>query len=451
MKIKGKRFLVVGLGETGFDSALVLKKFGADVRVTEIKNSPSIDDKKKILEGYGIVVETGRHSVDFVKWADSIVPGPGVPLNAEPIVRAKENNKRIISEIEIAYQLSPSKKIIAITGTNGKTTTVSFIDLVFEKAKIPHITCGNIGNSFIGELEKINRDTWIIIEVSSFQLEYIEKFRAHIGVLLNIAQDHLDYYSSFSQYIEAKRKLFASSHRDDWAITNYENTPCRQIAERLECNKIFFSSKRKIDGIFLSDGFVFFKQKKLFSINQFQESRLTGIHNLENIMAAAAITEICGISNNFLSMAISDFTPHRHRLEKVAAINGITFIDDSKATNVDAVCRALESFSETGNIILILGGKDKGISFQPLVPFLKGRVKMILLIGEAAKRIADELSNTEIEMRETKNFEQLVRIALAQGKPGDVVLLSPGCSSFDMFTSYSERGDVFQTAVKNLL
>ncbi|MCM8789051.1 MAG: UDP-N-acetylmuramoyl-L-alanine--D-glutamate ligase, partial [Candidatus Omnitrophica bacterium] len=361
------------------------------------------------------------------------------------------NNKKILSEIEIAYRLSPSKKIIAITGTNGKTTAVSFADLLFEKAKIPHITCGNIGNSFIGEMEKVDEDTWIILEVSSFQLEYIEDFHACVGVILNIAQDHLDYYSSFSQYVEAKRKLFTNSRQNDWAIMNYENISCRYIAEGLKCNKLFFSSKRKVDSVFLSDGIVFFKEKKLFSIDDFEKSRLTGIHNLENIMAVAGVAEIFGISEDFLSGALADYVPHNHRLENVAVINGITFIDDSKATNVDAVCRALESFPENNNIILILGGKDKGISFQSLISFLTGRVKMIFCIGEASGRIADELAEAKIEIREAKNLDQIVKIALAEGKPGDIVLLSPGCSSFDMFTSYAERGDVFKTAVKNLL
>ncbi|MCM8815146.1 MAG: UDP-N-acetylmuramoyl-L-alanine--D-glutamate ligase, partial [Candidatus Omnitrophica bacterium] len=275
--------------------------------------------------------------------------------------------------------------------------------------------------------------------------------RAYIGVILNIAEDHLDYYPGLFQYVEAKRKLFANSLEDDWAIMNYEDAWCNRIAGDLKCNRIFFSSRRNIDGIFLSGGFVFFRQKKLFSIDQFEKSRLKGIHNLENIMAAAGVMEVVGISEKFLSMALADFVPCCHRLETVATVKGITFIDDSKATNVDAVCRALESFPERNNIILILGGKDKGISFKPIALFLKNRVKMIFLIGEASKRIASELAGTKIEMREMKNFEQVVKIALEEGKPGDIVLLSPGCSSFDMFTSYAERGDVFKTAVKNLL
>lgn len=449
--IKETRFLVVGLGETGFDTAIVLKEYGADVRVTEIKDSPEIEEKKKKLKEEGIFVETGKHSIEMVEWAEVVIPSPGVPLDAKPVIWAKEKNKKVLSEIEIAYQISPSKKIIAITGTNGKTTTVAFTGLVFEKAKVPHIVCGNIGNSFIGEIKKITKDCWIILEVSSFQLEYIEKFKPYIGVILNIADDHLDYYDSFLDYFEAKKKLFLNSSENDYALLNYENEWCKKISEGLSCNKMFFSSKNKIDGIFVAGEIVYCRDKKLFSLEAFRKSRLRGIHNLENVMASSGIAYIAGIDSRFISKALLDFVPHKHRMEKIATINGIEFIDDSKATNVDAVCRALESFPEKNNIILILGGKDKSISFEPLKDFLKGRVKLIFLIGEASERIKKELDSTGIEMRQAKNFEEIVKGAIQEGKSSDIVLLSPGCSSFDMFKSYAERGDVFKTAVKNLL
>jgi len=449
--IRGKNFLIIGLGETGYDAAITLFQRGANVRVTEIRDTPVIKEKKEKLFSKGVIVETGKHSIDFVKWADIVVPSPGVALDAQPILWAKEKKIKILSEIEIAYQMSPSKKIIAITGTNGKTTTVSFTDLVFTMAQIPHVACGNIGNSFIGEIDKIQQDTWIILEVSSFQLEYIEEFRPFIGAILNITDDHLDYYKDFSQYVEAKKKIFINSNCENWAILNYENIWCRKIGESKDCKKIFFSSKGKIDGIYLENGFVSFKGKKIFPIDEFEKSHLKGSHNLENVMAVVGISQILGISESFISQALLEFTPAPHRLEKVAEINGITFIDDSKATNVDAVCRALESFQMKNNIILILGGKDKGISFAPLKDFLPGRVKKILVIGEATSRIENELKDVGISMERIKNFEDAVRISLSTGKPGDILLLSPGCSSFDMFTSYAERGDVFKSSVKNLL
>lgn len=450
-KISGTKLLIVGLGETGFDAAVFLRKRGADVKVTEIRENSVILEKKKKLEDFGIFVETGKHSVELVNWADIVIPSPGVPLDALPVVWAKEKDIKILSEIEVAYRLSPSKKIISITGTNGKTTTVSFTDMVFKKAGVPHITCGNIGNSFIGELDKIDDNTWIILEVSSFQLEYIEDFRASVGVILNIADDHLDYYSNFQQYVEAKEKLFFNSTYDDFAVLNFENIWCKKIGDRLKCQKIFFSSKNRIDGIYIKDGFVSCDNRRIFSIEEFERSKLIGIHNLENLMAVAGIVDAVKLPMEAISSALTDFVPHKHRLEKVATINGITFIDDSKATNVDAVCRALESFTEHNNIFLILGGKDKGISFKPLKSFLYGRVKMIFLIGEASGRIRKELSSSGIEMIETKTFDSIVKLAVSKGKSGDIVLLSPGCSSFDMFSSYAERGDVFKAAVKNLL
>ncbi|MCM8759607.1 MAG: UDP-N-acetylmuramoyl-L-alanine--D-glutamate ligase, partial [Candidatus Omnitrophica bacterium] len=294
-------------------------------------------------------------------------------------------------------------------------------------------------------------DTWIILEVSSFQLEYIKNFRAVVGVILNIADDHLDYYSNLNQYVKAKEKLFLNSADNDFAILNFENIWCKKIGEKLRCQKIFFSGKNVIDGICVKDNFVSLGTKKFFSIEEFQKSRLIGIHNLENLMAVTGIIEAINIPTDSISKALVDFVPHSHRLEKIATINGITFIDDSKATNVDAVCRALESFPRSNNIFLILGGKDKGISFEPLKSLLPGRVKTIFLIGEASERIKKELDSVNLEMIEAENFDSIVKIAISTGKPGDMVLLSPGCSSFDMFSSYAERGDVFKTAVKSLL
>ncbi len=450
-KIKGKNILVVGLGETGFDSAVVLFKNGANVRVTERDNNSAIEEKKKKLLSMGIPVEVGGHSIEFFKSVDIVIPSPGVPLNAKPLIWAKSNNIKILSEIEIAYRLSPSKNIIAITGTNGKTTTVSFADAVFEKAGIPHISCGNIGNSFIGEIDSINQDTWVILEVSSFQLEYIEDFKPVIGVILNIADDHLDYYDNFFQYVEAKRKLFKNLGVNDFAVLNYDNMFCREIGDSLNCRKIFFSSKNRINGVFISEGSIIYNQKEIFSIDDFNKSNLLGIHNLENVMAVSAIAEICGINPDIIKKTLIDFRPHAHRMENIGTINGITFIDDSKATNVDAVYRALECFPEKNNIFLILGGKDKGISFEPLNTLIKGRVKMVFLMGESKHRIKGELAPLGIQMVEVKNFDEAVRISIASGKPGDIVLLSPGCSSFDMFKNYAERGDVFKNTVKNLL
>ncbi len=450
-QIKGKNVLVVGLGETGFDSAIFLMNNGANVRVTELNSSPSIEEKKEKLLSMGIPVETGRHSIEFFDGAELVVPSPGVPLNAEPVLWARKKNIKIVSEIEVAYWFSRSKKIVAITGTNGKTTTVSFADLVFSKAGISHITCGNIGNSFIGEIDSINQDIWIILEVSSFQLEYIENFKPAIGVILNIADDHLDYYDNFSQYIEAKKNLFVNSGADDFAVLNYDNIFCREIGSSLKCRKVFFSSRNTINGINIFNGDVVYEGKKIFSIEDFQKSRLSGIHNLENVMAVTAIAGICGISPDIIRKALGDFRPHPHRMEHVAVINGITFIDDSKATNVDAVYRALESFPEKNNIFLILGGKDKRISFEPLSKLIKGRVKMIFLVGEASRRIKKELMSSGVQMMDVRNFDEMVKICIESGSPGDIVLLSPGCSSFDMFKNYAERGDVFKVAVKNLL
>ena len=450
-RIKGKNVLIVGLGETGFDAAVSFFKKGANVRVTELNNTPDIEEKKQKLLSLGIKVEIGGHSIEFFDKTELVVPSPGIPLDAVPILWAKSKNIKIISEIEIAYHLSPSKKIIAITGTNGKTTAVSFTHSVFQESGISHITCGNIGNSFIGEIDSINENTWIILEISSFQLEYIENFTPFIGVILNIADDHLDYYKNFSQYVAAKRKLFINSGPEDFAILNYDNIFCKEIGNLLRCNRVFFSSKQTTHGVYICGEDVVYNEKKLFSLADFRKSKLSGICNLENVMAVSAITQICGISPDVIQKVLAYFRPLPHRMEHIAVINGITFINDSKATNVDAVYRAVEGLPERNNIFLILGGKDKKISFEPLNTIIKGRVKMIFLMGEAKDRIKKELAPSGIPMLEVKNFDEVIKLSVSLGSPGDIVLLSPGCSSFDMFKNYQERGDVFKAAVKNLL
>jgi UDP-N-acetylmuramoylalanine--D-glutamate ligase len=453
MKLKNKKITVIGLGETGVDTAVALKKLGAEVYITEIKNTEEIKKTQTVLEKQGIKTEIGKHSVEFISGSELIIPSPGVPLNAFPVLWAKENNISIKSEIEIAYQISPSKKIVAITGTNGKTTTTSLTDLLFKNAGLKHVTCGNIGNSFIGEIEKIKKDTVIILEVSSFQLEYIENFRPYISALLNITKDHLDYYDTFSQYVSAKKKIFINQKEKDIAILNWADPFCKEIGNDLSIKKIYFSSMHDLkDGIFLKDKKVIYKNNNIsIEIADISKGKLFGIHNAENIMAVCGIAISFGISSSIIQKTIEEFIPVSHRIETIAEKEGIIYIDDSKATNIDAVKRALESFSSKKNIILIMGGKDKGFSFMPLTSLISEKVKYLVLLGQTAERIKDQLKESNVPQKIVKTMEEAVVLSSQIGQKGDIVLLSPGCSSFDMFKNYQERGDVFKRVVQSLL
>jgi len=454
LDISGSTVVIVGLGETGLDTALALLHRGARVRVTEKRAEKDVADAVRILRDRGVTVETGRHTRRFFEGASLVIPSPAVSPGSPPLVWAKQMKIPIMSEIEIAYRLSPSRKIVAITGTNGKTTTTALVDQLFECAGIPHVTCGNIGNCFIGELEKISRGTWIILEVSSFQLAFIDEFRPRIGVLLNIAQDHLDYYSSFNDYVCDKKRLFENQGPDDWAVLNANDPLCVAIGASISSRKIFFSSSGKLRGGIFARGSKILRDranKDPIELVDFASSRLFGIHNLENVMAVAGVSEVLGFPRCALKEAVAKFSPMPHRLEKIRTVDGITFFDDSKATNVDSVKRALESFPERRTIILILGGKDKRISFAPLIDPSRKRVKLLLLIGEAAARIEKELAPSGVRSIRVKDLHGAVGLARKYGKSGDSVLLSPGCSSFDMFSNYKERGDVFKRAVEDLL
>ncbi|MCL5409098.1 MAG: UDP-N-acetylmuramoyl-L-alanine--D-glutamate ligase [Candidatus Omnitrophica bacterium] len=441
------------MGETGIDTALALKKLGADVYVTEIKNTEDITRTQIDLEKKGIKTEIGKHSLQFISDSFLIIPSPGVPLDALPILWAKEKNIPVKSEIEIAYQLSPSKKIVAITGTNGKTTTTSLAGLLFKNAGLPHITCGNIGNSFIGELKKIKPETIIILEVSSFQLEYIEEFRPQISVLLNITEDHLDYYETFSQYISAKNKIFINQKENDIAVLNWSDDLCRKTGDTLSIKKIYFSGRQNLkNGISLKDKkIIYFLHDTYTEMAYISKGKLFGPHNIENIMAVCGIALSMEIPSSVIQKTIEEFIPLSHRLEKIAEINGIIYINDSKATNIDAVKRALESFSSEKNIILIMGGKDKGFSFTPLTKLISEKVKYLVLLGQTAERIKKELKESSVPQKIVQTMEDAVILSSQTGKKGDIVLLSPGCSSFDMFKNYEERGDDFRRIVKNLL
>ena len=444
INLSGKKVLVVGLGRSGEAAALFLRKRGALVRLTEAAEGPELKKNKKVLEASGIEVELGRHSEKFVSSVDLVVTSPGVASEALPLSSAIKKKVPVWSEMELAYRFCPVP-IIGVTGTNGKSTAVTLLFDVLKAAGKKVVLAGNIGTPFISIVEELSGKDAVVLEVSSFQLERIEKFRPKIAVLLNVTEDHLDRYPSFESYLAAKARLFENQDPGDTAVINYDDLICRKIARKIRA-QVFYYSRRNPAGKFFTNGkAVFLPDGK--TLLELPENRLWGGHNHENMAAVCSAAHLLGIGPDAMVEGIRNFRPLGHRLELVAEYGGIRYIDDSKATNVDSTLRALQSFpKQKKRLILILGGKDKGGSYLPLKPEIIEKVKALILLGEAAERIATELRGLCV-IQKMKSLPECVRSAKSLAATGDVVLLSPACSSFDMFKSYDERGNIFKKAV----
>ena len=448
MDYRNKKVVVIGLGNSGINSALSLYDEGAIVSVTDSNDNEDIRRNVTLLKEKYIDYEIGKHTREFLEDAELIVVSPGVEKNAIPIMHAEENSIPIISEIELGFSLCKGK-IIAITGTNGKSTVVSLVGDMLKVAKMPHVVCGNIGNSLCGELSKIKKNTNVILEVSSFQLERIKTFKPFISVILNIADDHLDRHGDFNEYFDAKKRIYEMQRSGDFTILNYDNPPLRKLGNsgKIESKVLYLSRKEKVEGAYLDkDGLKTFLKNRIKWILK-PETNLKGEHNEENILASTLIAVLLGVDKASISKAIKKFKPLAHRFETVALIKGVEFIDDSKATNVDSAYRALTSIKRP--VILIAGGKDKHISYDSVIPAVKKKVKKMILIGEASDGM-ESVFKKIVSVEKAKSLEDAVNIAVKSALKGDVLLLSPMCSSFDMFTNYKERGKVFQKAVKKI-
>jgi UDP-N-acetylmuramoylalanine--D-glutamate ligase len=450
IEIKDRKIGIIGLGVSGFDTATFLIENGAEPYISEKNYNEEIKERVDILKEKGAKFEIGSHSENFFKNVDLVVISPGVDEKSEELNFLKKRKVPIISEIELAYNFSKSKKIIGITGTNGKTTTTTLLGEIFKNSNYKSIVCGNIGNSFIGEIKNIDENTWVILEVSSFQLEKINKFKPYIACLLNIDYDHFDRYLNMEEYISAKKRIFENQNKDDFSILNFDNYWIKRLLKEIKSKKFFFSFSKIFNGAYYENGKIFVNINHNTKIIQTKNIKLYGRGNIENIMACSLISIICGIREEVIQNTIENFNPLPHRMEKVAEIDGIIFINDSKSTNPHSVKNSILSI-ENNKIILILGGKDKGFPYRQLKKYLKNKVKFIILFGEAKERIKDELKSVNIPTESVENLKECIKLAKKIGKKGDIVLFSPGCSSFDMFKNYKERGDVFKKEVFSLL
>ncbi|MBL8203324.1 MAG: UDP-N-acetylmuramoyl-L-alanine--D-glutamate ligase [Blastocatellia bacterium] len=445
MELAGKKTLVVGLGKSGIAAAGFLRARGAHVIANDAQPEEKIAAAAQLKE-QGIELVAGSHPISLFENVDLIVASPGVPLALECFQRAKTAGVPIISEIELAARFLRGR-LVGITGSNGKTTTTTLIGKVLKNAGLPAQVGGNIGTPLISLVETSSDDGFTVIELSSFQLEAVESLHLFAAVLLNITPDHLDRYDSMDAYAAAKANIFRNQTSEDLAVLNADDT--RVAAMTTNAHKTFFSCKRELEeGLFLRGDEVVARangvERTLISR---PEIGIRGAHNLENVMATLAVGLACGAGPDSMRHTIHEFKGVEHRLEFVVEINGVKFYNDSKATNVDSTIKALEAFDS--GVIVILGGKDKGGDYAPLVPLIQSRCEHVILIGAAANKIATALENTKPLQRAT-TMPDAVRLGYELARAGDVVLLAPACASFDMFDNYEHRGRVFKDAVRQL-
>jgi UDP-N-acetylmuramoylalanine--D-glutamate ligase len=447
LQLDGKRTLVVGLGKSGVAAAMFLRSKGARVTVSDSKSETQLSKEIPALLDKGIVVETGGHGERTFRDQDLIVVSPGVPIDTPQLKQASELGTQIIGEVELASQFLQGP-VIAITGSNGKTTTTSLCGEILAKSGLRTQVGGNIGTPVTDMIANSSPDTWNVLEISSFQLETIETFRPKIAAILNITPDHLDRHGSFATYAAIKAKIFENQQKDDFAVLNADDPTCVEISAKIRSRVYWFGGReRSGNGAFVRAANIFWRDgASETEVLPLTDISLKGAHNVENVLAGVAVSMLAGCKADDVRRAIKEFRAVEHRLEYVATIDGIAYYNDSKATNVDAAIKALESFP--ANLHVILGGKDKGSDYAVLNPLLSVRAKLVYTIGAAAAKIESQLKlPSSIPIISSGTLENAVRAASEAATSGDIVLLSPACASFDQFENYEHRGRVFKQLV----
>jgi UDP-N-acetylmuramoylalanine--D-glutamate ligase len=447
MDLTGKKIVIIGMGKTGIATARFLGKQGAKVAVTDEKPVDQLGSEfEQIAKEKWL--EIGDYNVRTLTGASMVVPSPGIPPHNDLLVEAQKKSIPVISEIELAYWFL-KVPVIAVTGTNGKTTTTTLLGEILKYSGKKTFVGGNIGNPLIEYVEGSQKADFIVAEISSFQLQWIEKFRPFIAALLNITCDHINYHGSFAEYRRIKTRIFANQTKADFAILNAADPEQKGLAQAVHSWVARFSSKNVLQkGISIKKNNILLRmpganeeQYPLSIIN------LPGLHNVENVMVAIMAARLCGCSQENIIAAVAAFRGLPHRIEFAGEKNSIKFYDDSKGTNVGSVVRALETFAKP--VILLLGGRDKDGDFETLKPMLAAKAKKVILFGEARNRIASLIGDYTPTLKKTK-LREAIESAYKNAQAGDVILLSPGCASFDEFNNYKERGNYFKDIVRNL-
>lgn len=448
LQLRHKQVLVVGLARSGVAAANLLLSQGARVRVTDLKPGHELEDELSQLQGR-VETSLGRHrDEDFLR-ADLIIASPGVPADIEPLRKARAAGVRVLSEVELAFLFLPGP-IIGVTGSNGKTTTTLLIGRMFEEARSAVVVAGNVGTPLSRiALQPADPEVTLVVELSSFQLEMIRQFRARIALVLNVTPDHLDRHGSLKSYAQAKQRILLNQTRDDWAVLNADDELSSAMQSQAAGNVCLFSRRPLREGISVEEGQIVIRQKgSAATVMPASQVAMRGEHNLENVLAAICAAHLSGLSLEAIRSAVRNFKGVEHRLERVAVYGGVSYYNDSKATNVASARRALQAFSSP--VVLIMGGQDKGGDFEQLDDLVRKRVQQLILIGEAAPTIARALGSSAPICRAPSLQEAVIRAGRSAG-PGATVLLAPGCASFDMFDDYEHRGREFKESVARFI
>ncbi|MCL2334488.1 MAG: UDP-N-acetylmuramoyl-L-alanine--D-glutamate ligase [Endomicrobia bacterium] len=434
-----KKIGVLGLGKSGVAAANLAVKLGYDVFASDSGKQREIPELNKKVR-----TEFGGHTNEILN-SDVIIKSPGIHSEIPVLRKAAKRKIEVISELAFSLRNSKCKKIVAITGTNGKTTTTDLIGKIIKASYKDSIVTGNIGFPLADKALKTSKNTVITMELSSYQLEDTPDFRPDVSVLLNITPDHLEHHKTMARYIKAKENIFANQRPGDYAVINFDDTICRRIASKTKAKKIFFSKKPLKNGAYYDSGKIFMhigSSKVCIK----PKINIPGMHNIENILAASAASFCAGVKPAVIERVISSYKGVEHRIEFTRSIDGADYYNDSKSTNVDSTRVALEAFK--GNILLIMGGLDKGAPYTPLANLVRERVKKIFLIGSASDKIKRDLAGADFV--DSGDIEKAVKDAHQSANEGDTVLLSPACASFDQFKNFEERGKVFKELVNKL-
>lgn len=440
---RNKRVTVVGMARSGVAAARALHSLGACVTITDKKPLDELAKQVQLLGTSAIAVEAGGHPDRVFLEADLIVLSPGVPKIAQ-VRAAQQQGVKVISELELGWLLAAAP-FAGITGTNGKSTVTTLVGLMLKQAGKRTLVAGNIGNALTEAPAELKDKDWIVAELSSFQLEDIETFRPKVATILNVTQDHLDRYATIEEYGEAKARIFLNQQADDILVLNFDDPLVRAMADRARSQVVWFSRFAKQPaGASVDAGQLVVMGKRICGVD---EIRIKGVHNLENAMAAAAMALAAGADPRSVAAVLREFPGLEHRLEFVRELRGVTYINDSKGTNVGAVVKSVEGFDRP--VLLIAGGYDKGSDFSPLAGLFRDKLKLLILIGKAADKMAQALGSST-EMARASTLQEAVQLAHDRAAKGDVVLLSPACASFDMFQDFEDRGRQFKEAVGRL-
>jgi UDP-N-acetylmuramoylalanine--D-glutamate ligase len=445
--LDAKHVLVIGLARTGLATALFCAARGAQVTAIDEKCEESLATAAAQLRRAGVRLFFGAHPGEALALQDLVIPSPGVPVSHLLLLSARAAGVPVWSEIELAWRFLRGR-LVAITGSNGKTTTAALTAHILRTAGMPVLLGGNIGMPLISLVDSSSDSSITVAEISSFQLEWISAFRPDIAVLLNITPDHLDRHGSLETYARAKARIFENQRERDAAVLNADDPAVTPLAPARP--RVFWFSRqtRVADGAFTLNGHIAFRARgEEETLLSRQDIRLRGAHNLENVLASAAAARLAGATPSDIARGVRTFAAVEHRLEFVAEIGGVKFYNDSKATNVEATLKAIEAFDEP--LLVILGGKDKGSAYTPLREPLARSARRVLVIGAAAEKIARELGES-VPVEHAGTLDRAVRAAWAHAQPGDVILLAPACASFDQFENFEHRGRVFKELVAEL-